>query len=1693
MKKLMALLTILFCMGIESLYAQSYDELWKKIEKLETDDKPQSVLEAAEGIYKKAQKENCFPQLVKARMRMMEKECDLDPERFLPEELEKLFTEIPADASVQEQAARNSILHSLLGHAYLTMMDTSVHDFDEETKESYTQKAKEHFTQALEQMDLLAACPNEPYLPLITLMEDGELYDHTLLVTVLDFVIDHARLEQKERVELLERAAQAYQQKQMTSASALLQLKALRLRHSTRLKELKISTEAYRAALKQLLEQTSTQKAGFHVALDLSEVYSEDTDEQLVFIRQCIQTWKDHKLVNAFKQKESDIMRTVIEMNPVQDILPGKPFTCSVQWSNAAAVNITVREYAGTSAQGLKETGKVISKQTVQLGTDAVMQQRRSANLPVKGTDTCSLTLQPGHYILVGEWNGEKQVQEFTVTSLQAVCLGYPDREKFEIRVLDIITGRPVAGASVLMYKNNRSYGQWQKPNQTVTTDKEGKATVSGDFTRFKVVRNIATAGTPQEDGTQKMYIYSGYEERADDLHEFLQVFTDRGIYRPGQDLHVVALAYTMKGDEVQVIPNRTLSVRVVNPDGEKLHETTAVTNEMGSLDCSFTLPKDCKLGHYWIHVEGKNIGQTAFFQVEEYKRPTFDITFPEQKEDEIAGSLGDTIRITATATHFSGVPVQEGKVSYRVEWAEEHHWFMRQNWQQLDRGETTTEPDGTFSLSIPTTLPTEVFVQKIDYKVIAEVTNLNGELQTAEYMFRVKNPDYREQEQPKETGPKDELKISQERISPTQGTDITFTAQETDALVHYAVVSGKQMVLQGTKVLNGDALSLHLGYQKEWGHGVNLHVFYVRNGHLFHQEKDILLVEPDKELKLSWKTFRDKLIPGQQEEWTLTVKDSKGTTISGAELAAVMYDASLDALLQHDWNMSLWFNRDITRMPFIFSGGNHMNLYLHYQRNYNYPSLHFDVLNEFEHHRWRNFGAVYSLNANATKSRVLMSKAAVTMDAMVEEKAMAPEAVAVNGDIVEEELLPEQASASGAASESAPASLRTNLQELAFFYPHLTTNAKGEAQISFMLPDCLTEWKFMALAHTQDMHYGLLTAKATAKKDFMVQPNMPRFLRTGDKAQISATLSNLCDHEVHGTATLTIVNNEDGKTHATHTLPFQVEAGAQGVLIFPVDAVLPEGDYSCEITATDGTISDGERNRLPVLSTRVEVVENVPFYLDGASTKTVDLTGMYNQQSRSAQDKTLTIGYTDNPALNVFQSLQTLQNPEHENAPAFAAALYANLVLTDMHKQLGNRMEFNPEQARQTAQKALEKLKELQLASGAWSWFKGMEGSPYITLAVAEHLYRLGNYYQRHGLTLPAQAKTLFDKAVSYLERQELKDYQYRKAHKLSMTPSENTLRYLLLSDIANKEMANAYLNALEKEFKNLTIYGRANGALILKKYNRSAAVKRFTDSVKEYTLYKEGFGRYFATDLAYYSWQDYRLPTQLAAMRIMDDRQYLLDMQLWLLRQKQTQLWENPLNAIDVADYLLTNSPEISLQEPQAPTLKLNGKSVQTDHVYTDMKATKLEVTKQSQGISWGHVRTTFTEESQNLSSYSSGELTISRKVIREGNKVTIRHIIHADRDMDFVTVKSQHAACLEPLRTLSGYQWMGGRGCYLEVHDAYINLFFDHFTRGTSTIDMEYYITRKGEYSTGMASVECSYAPEFGAHTSGEDLRP
>ena len=971
---------------------------------------------------------------------------------------------------------------------------------------------------------------------------------------------------------------------------------------------------------------------------------------------------------------------------------------------------------------------------------------------------------------------------------------------------------------------------------------------------------------------------------------------------------------------------------------------------------------------------------------------------------------------------------------------------------------------------------------------------------------------------------------------------DLYLTTEETDAYIIYNVYSVDALLESHAAVTDGAMKHLRLQHRKEWGEGIRVSIMYVRNGHFVSLDRSFELARPEKRLKLEWATFRDNLQPGQQEQWTLTITDKNGKRVSGAEMMAVLYDAALDRIYSHYWSFYLGFSRrtpnvrctDVTNTSFpSFWLKGELPSIKTYIREY-------DFFKGFEHDRFTR-GHRMLLRKNAMYSAGAPMLGAVVEDGMV---ADVEESVVLN-EVPLAKAMDTAAEEVETKEDFENATIRENFAETAFFLPHLVSDKKGNVSIQFTLPESLTEWQFMGLAHTKDVDYGTIRATAVAKKVFMLRPNMPRFVRWGDKAVVASSVINQSEEALKGAVRMRLLNPETDEVVLTMEKPFAVEAGKTVGVEFGFDVKEEWEDLDCEIIAVSGHVSDGEKNPLPVLSTKQEIVESVPYYImgnaDGAEvTKTIDLTKLFNQNSGTATHRVMKVEYTDNPAWMCIEALRSVKNPTEDNAADYATSLYANTRMVELMRTfpLLEKHESRAELTQRVAT-AEKKLAGLQQVDGGWSWFKGMSSNYYITMAVCEQLAKL---------PAPAeQVKKMLKEGMEYLDRHELESYKRYKQYG-KIWPSNSELRYLYLSAqmperTVSKEvekMREEYLKLVEKEPRDLTIYGVANAAFSLRAFGHVKSADKFVDFLKDYTVEKPGQGRFYATDAAYYSWMDYRIPTQIAAMNAIRQKDkkdaYLNDMQLWLISQKQVQKWDNPMNTIEVADFLLRISPMETFHETKNPVLCVDGQqlkdmdygTINTErdklegresnlvlqgNVLADVPESvlkdgvqQLEVKKQTPSISWGAAYATFMEEVDNLNAYATDELKVQRKlyvqsagsdkwedyqqgqVLTVGDKLKIRHIITADRDMDFVRVAAQHPACLEPMRHMSGYQWMGGRGCYLSIHDSRFDMFFDWFTRGTTTMDMEYYVVRAGTYEAGISTVECMYAKQFGGHTDG-----
>ena len=720
-------------------------------------------------------------------------------------------------------------------------------------------------------------------------------------------------------------------------------------------------------------------------------------------------------------------------------------------------------------------------------------------------------------------------------------------------------------------------------------------------------------------------------------------------------------------------------------------------------------------------------------------------------------------------------------------------------------------------------------------------------------------------------------------------------------------------------------------------------------------------------------------------------------------------------------------------------------------------------------------------------------------------------------------------------------------------------------------------------------MMTGMLDATAVTAKEFMLTPNMPRFVRVGDKTQIAAGIANLTGKAIKGTAVFTLFDPMTEKIISTGRQKFSVEAGKTASVSFRFDVTDRYELLGVRIVADGGTFSDGEQHLLPVLSDKEYITETLAMPVRGEETRTFSLDSLFNGNSRTATDRRLTVEFTGNPAWYAVQALPVLSEPSTDNAISWATAFYANTLAgyiansqprikavfdnwrlsggtketflsrleqnqdvknillgespwlleatTEAEQQQRIATLFDVNQLNYRNMASLLKLKELQGEDGAWSWFGGMSGNRYVTGYITGLLVRLSLLTDK---ALPEEAAMMKAKAFDYLNKEALKEYRaIRKAEKNGTkitVLSDATMEYMYLVSLGSVKLSGEYAKAfgyfLTKLGRNLesgTMIRKAQTAVILQKAGHKTEADEFIASIKEHLVQTDEMGAHFAFHANPYTWGMMPVPAHVAVMEALREAggndALVEEMKLWLLKQKQTTSWDSPVATADAVYALLCQGSNL-LESKGDVRITLGDKVLETfspakttvpglgyvKEVFAqgspEVKAKSVTVEKRDAGIAWGAVYTQFLSPISDVKQ-QGGALNIEKKLFVErisadgqkslqpltevaqlfvGDKIVSRLTARLDRAMDFVQLKDQRGACFEPENSLSGYRWNNGVGYYAEVEDAGTNFFFDHLGKGVYVLEHSYRVARGGTYETGLATVQCAYAPEYASHSAG-----
>ncbi len=974
-----------------------------------------------------------------------------------------------------------------------------------------------------------------------------------------------------------------------------------------------------------------------------------------------------------------------------------------------------------------------------------------------------------------------------------------------------------------------------------------------------------------------------------------------------------------------------------------------------------------------------------------------------------------------------------------------------------------------------------------------------------------------------------------------------------------------------------------------------------IRLNRVFSVQQLIDVPWSNKELEVEYTTFRDKLLPGQDEEWRIKIKGPKGERVA-AEVVAAMYDASLDAFAPHGWNLSLYPTYQSTTMRWNLALFAATQARIHAVEWNKMPKSGVErvyrELQDFSYGVYANGMIRMRKDAASRAPGAPVPLAMMAMDAETNET----ESYRSRDAVPPSAAVQEQKEEKPAPPPSPSFGVRTNLKETVFFKPDLMTDTEGNVIIRFTMNEALTRWKLLGLAHTTDLQTALFSREVLTQKELMVLPNVPRFVREGDEIEFSAKVSNLSGQALSGVARLELFDALTMRPvdiqlrNTAAVVPFAAEAGQSAALKWTLR--IPQGEVSAltyRVTAQAGAYQDGEESAIPVLTNRMLVTETMPMFVRGGQNKTFTFNALRNANSPTLSHQKLTLEFTSNPAWYAVQALPYLMEYPYECIEQVFNRFYANTLATSVansqpqirkvfdawrgtdalqsnlmknqelksallqetpwvlaaQKETEQRQRiallFDLHRMAQEQKEALDKIAQRQLPSGGFAWFNGGRENWYISQYVAEGL---GNLRQLKALdpTASPQAADIAQKAVKHIDEQVARAYEdLEKEVKAGRTKWDDDhlsnifIHYLYTRSFypeiplekRAEQARNYYMGQAIKYWLRKSIYEQGLVALALHRAGKTAEAKAIVNSLRERALRSEELGMYWKYDRGYF-W--YQMPIETHALMIAvfvevaKDDKAVDEMRLWLLRNKHTTHWKTT-KATAAAVYALLMSGENWLKDAQPVQVSFdkNTQSAYADRIATaqaDAQAgsgyfkaawdgkeinpalASIKVRNPNKVVTWGAAYWQYFEQLDKIKTFEATPLTIKKELFREeasdkgpvlrslettralqpGDKVVARIEIRVDRDMEYVHLKDMRASGFEPINVLSSHKWQGGLGYYESTTDAATHFFFDYLPKGTYVFSYPLRVSHNGDFSNGITTMQCMYAPEFSSHSEG-----
>ena len=1434
-----------------------------------------------------------------------------------------------------------------------------------------------------------------------------------------------------------------------------------------------------------------------------------------------------------------------------------------------------------------------------------------SANLNADDRQTVRFPgLPTGRYILVPEFidrNSHNAVipdqtpSVLTVSAIDIMMVNRINGDYF-LMVVDTDSSKPIEGATVTVRKDEDG-----KIVKSLRTDANGYAMLNS-LNDYGYYYFQAIVGN---DHSRSLSTWLNNTSTDDNRHLKASVFTDRGVYRPGETVNFAVAAYISGVRFLETAKKKSLTVELQNTADKTIASQTLQTDEFGRVSGSFTLPTDGLTGTFQLVVVSGDMPVVwKGIEVSEYKAPTFFIEINREKSE-----LSDLQHVTikGKAMTFSQMPLAETDV--KVALSESFSWW----WDDMDFSdyETTvaTDSNGEFSICVPaecfSAAKGEIFVNA---KVSA--TDSRGETQTASAILKMgkmaslpmldnitanadkpvalsrdlKNFDnltYEITDSASNVVKKgslspDNITIDANNIASGEYTVKVSIPDGSDSssfrLRLYRFTDAKPafdtpMLIDNDtdiKCAADDSFALNWGNSKPhwffyviacdgnvtdygWHHAeAGMHKFtgkaeFAPRGSsclcLYwtdkHETKSAFITltpaTPQDSIEIVAETFRDNITPGGKETWKLRIKNNNGKTFRSAVIAN-MYDAALNSICINTYRFSpTYTTTDEYWQDFRDPSNCHSIIYS--------PLQMLDVATfvaPWLNYYGRQLG--YDYFVSEYNSAPLRGYAA---------------AVPMADAKLEESLVTKESKTDAEATEpdrQQSANLRDEGIKTAFFLPGLVTNEQGEVTFTFDVPNRNTQWQFSAVAYTDDLHAHYINRIVSAAKQLMVQPNLPRFVREGDCVTISAAAQNNTDTE----QTVDVVIDTNGQKHAFKGIVLQAKSSKTVTASFNVPA-------STEVVVTtsvcqNGRTADGQRDRIAVLPATTDVVEASPFYITADKSRADITMPHFNRNGR------LTLEYADNPAWYAASALPSMQQTA-ETATAhivnYYVATVASRIVADnpeiadaiaawQKSPLKSRLEQNadlktialdntpwsrraetetdmmahiadiadPATVQYRQQRALTALNDLQRPDGGFEWFRGCRSSIWTT----EEVLNLFGYLNEMGY-YPADdaiAQQIVKRSVEYCDNYYNKMSKREGATRKSVIASASD--YIFIRSMlpvaapadSIKWIADGVVDMAASGWGDYSIMGKAKAAILLANSGRNDVARNVVESLRQFARKSGDRGTYWDIDgidkvtLA---------ATALKALnKANPDDPMIDDVRHWLLLAKETQCWGGATKACDAINALLTTGKNWTAAVRKAPQIKVGNVKIDTDAATPyfgyirrsiDMKRNdgSISIRRDKGCPAWGAVYCQYNAPADSVKSHANADIRIEKQFyvynsantlspdattkFAVGDRIQVRLTIRSERDLDFVALTDNRGACFEPADQLSVYEWQDGTGSYRETRDSATNIFFSHISKGTYVITYDVYANNAGTYTSGIASLQCQYAPALTSHSAGATL--